>query len=58
MSFIVPCSIVVLVNRYLTVSANEWSDKFNYIVCNEELKWFVWLSKTNVDHGAQNGMRV
>ena len=34
MSFIVPCSIVVLVNRYLTVCVNDWSDEFNYIVCN------------------------
>ena len=33
-----PVSIVVLVNRqgiYLTVCANNWSDKFNYTVCND-----------------------
>ena len=37
MSFIVPCNIVVLVNRhrvYLSVCLNNWSHEFNHIVCN------------------------
>ena len=37
MSLIVPCSIVVLVNRwrvYLTVCANNLSDEFMYLVSN------------------------
>ena len=44
MSFIFPCSIVVLVNRYLTVCVNNWSDEFNYIVCNEEALVTHWSS--------------
>ena len=35
MSFIAVCSIALIVNSvYLTVCANNWSDKYNYIVCN------------------------
>ena len=37
MRFIVPCSVVVLVNRwrvYLTFCSDNWSDDFNYIVRN------------------------
>ena len=37
MSFIVPSSIVVLVNRqriYFTVYAKDWSDECNYLFCN------------------------
>ena len=33
MSFIVLCNILVLVNRYLIVCANGWSDEFTFIVC-------------------------
>ena len=43
MSFVVPCSIAVLVNRwrvYSIVCVNNRSDDFNYIVCNENLCFF------------------
>ena len=33
MGCIVPCNIVGLLNRYLTICANDWFDDFNYIVC-------------------------
>ena len=35
MGRIVPYNITVLVNRYLTVCANDWSDEFNYLVYND-----------------------
>ena len=41
MSPIVSRSIVVLVHRwgiYLTVRAHNWSDQFNYIDCDENMK--------------------
>ena len=34
MGFTVQCSIVVFVNRYLTVCTNDWSDEFCHKVCN------------------------
>ena len=52
-AFLFRTSIMVLVDTYLTVCTNDSL----YIVCNEELIK-VWLSKTTVDHSAQNGMRV
>ena len=29
------CLMQYFVNRYLSVYTNNWSDKFNYIVCND-----------------------
>ena len=38
MGCIVPSNIVILVNTYLTICANDLPGEFNYIVCNENDK--------------------
>ena len=41
---------MIVVNRYLTVCANDWSDEFNYIVCNGSTlhKKHPYLNRSNV----------